>query len=146
MKHLLLNGWLNTACGLPNDESRETTSEAGAVSCKNCNSFMDSTLPVRAWNQCKPPSLRRFYLERAGLEPSRVEKIVRVSLWSAITSQEKKKIIRQMQSNPILARLLAMPHNPIESGSALDQRGKYPRFDYFAVIKTNFCRRCGVSL
>lgn len=144
MNHYALKGWLKTGCGLSNDERRKTTNEESAVDCKNCASFMDSAMPIHAWQQCKPSSLRRLYLERAGIEPRRVEKILRVPFWSALTATEKRAVIRQMQSNPKLARLLALPHKPIESGSSLDQRNKYPRFNHLLTIKQRFCcTNCG---
>lgn len=142
-KHLIFNAWPRTACGL-GIENRNTTDQIAEITCKNCMRFVDSALPIDAWKQCRPASLKRLYLERAGLEPVRVEKILRVPLWSALTRSEKKKVTRQMQSNPVLARLLAMPHKPIESGSSLDQRSKYPRFSNIHSIKQRFCcKNCG---
>lgn len=144
VKHLTLSAWSKTACGLDYADNRITTELLAETTCKNCMNFVNAALPIHAWNQCKPQSLKRLYLERAGLEPVRVEKILRTRIWSAITKPEQKKIIRQMQSNPNLARLLALPYKEIESGSALDQRSKYPRFYNIHQIKQNYCcKNCG---
>ena len=143
-KHLVLNSWTKTACGLNQLENRNITDQLAETTCKNCYRFVNASVPAHAWGQCKPQSLKRLYLERAGFEPLRVERILRIRLWSVLTSQEQKKIIRQMQSNPRLARLLALPHKPIESGSSLDQRNKYPRFNNLLTIKQKFCcKNCG---
>jgi hypothetical protein len=108
--------------------------------------FVDAALPAHAWSHCKPSSLKRFYLERAGIDPVRVERILRVPLWSALAAQEQKKVIRQMLSNPELARLLALPHKPIERGSVLDQRGDFPRFQYISIKQHYCCKNCGYTL
>lgn len=143
-KHLVLSAWTKTACGLNDLENRTTTDQLAETTCKNCYRFVNASVPAHAWSQCKPQSLKRLYLERAGLEPVRVEKILRTRIWSAIKPLEKKKIVRQMQSNPELARLLALPHKQIESGGALDQRNKYPRFNHIHHIKQHFCcKNCG---
>jgi hypothetical protein len=143
-KHLVLSAWTKTACGLNDLENRTTTDQLAETTCKNCYRFVNASVPAHAWSQCKPQSLKRLYLERAGFEPVRVEKILRVRLWSVLTRSEQRKVIRQMQSNPNLARLLVSPHKPIESGSALDQRNKYPRFNHLHSIRHRFsCKNCG---
>lgn len=143
-KHLVFNAWAKTACGLDDVENRNTTEQLTETTCKNCMRFVDAALPAHAWSHCKPDSLKRFYLERAGLEPVRVERILRVRLWSALTKSEQKKAIRQMQSNPVLARLLALPHKSIERGGKLDFRGKFPHIIKIHSIKQSYCcKNCG---
>lgn len=143
-KHLVLKSWTKTACGLNQLENRNTTDQLAETTCKNCYRFVNASVPAHAWSQCKPQSLKRFYLERAGFESVRIERILRVRIWSVLTKPEQKKIIRQMQSNPELARLLALPHKAIERGGKLDLRSKFPRIGHIHSIKQHFCcKNCG---
>jgi hypothetical protein len=141
MKHLMLKGWLNTACGLAYNKEREIAQHENDVSCRNCFAFYHATKPIRAWNQCKPLSLRKLYLERAGIEPERVYRIMKVGMWSAMDKAEQKKIKRQMQDNPELARLMGLDVLSIAAGSELDQRGKFNYIGY----KHSFCFQCGAN-
>jgi hypothetical protein len=141
MKHLMLDGWQKTGCGLINNKVRDIAAHKTEIDCGNCIAFDNAAKPIRAWNQCKPVSVRKLYLERAGFEPARVERILKIGMWSVMSEKEQKKIVRQMQDNPILARLMGLEVWAIARGGELDKRGKFNHIQH----KHSFCSICGAN-